>query len=321
MRGFVFSRAVLNICVAAALLAACGGGSSVPIASDSAMNRASGVENHQIFAYTGNEQTFIVPAGVTRLTVLARGGEGGGYYNNGPSDGYPGLPGRVYAVIRVHPGSELYVFVAGSPGRSGQAGGFNGGGGGGSVGSGTGYGGGGASDVRLSGDKLKDRIIVAAGGGGAGQCGLFCYDPGGNGGGLDGKPGGSYRSCDICGGGGGGGTQSAGGSGGAGGQGKQKRENGQPGRDGALGLGGGGGSGGLGSSADAGSPGGGAGGGYYGGGGGGGGASTHCHCADNGQGGGGGGGSSYVEPGAITSRMWMGWRGPNRNGQIIFSWK
>jgi hypothetical protein len=32
------------------------------------------------------------------------------------------------------------------------------------------------------------------------------------------------------------------------------------------------------------------------------------------------GGSSYVEPAAITSRMWMGWRSFG-DGQIIFSWK
>lgn len=319
MRAFEFSRSALIICATAASLSACGGGSSVPIATDHTLNGASGSQNHQTFAYTGSEQTFIVPAGVKRLTIVARGGEADGFL--------PGLSGRVYAIIPVHPSDKLYVFVGGS----GRDGGFNGGGAGGTAGYGYyteyGAGGGGASDVRIDGDRLKDRVIVAAGGGGGGDSWAnYRWAYGGKGGGLAGKAGGGLGYGNT-GGGGGGGTQSQGGSGGAGGLGRQSGANGQPGVGGALGVGGDGGNGGPGPYCGGsygycyGMPGGGGGGGYYGGGGGGGGAAGY----DTGnyygnQSGGGGGGSSYVEPRAITSRMWTGWRGTG-DGRVSFSWK
>lgn len=319
MRTLEFSRFALTICAAAAILSACSGGSPVPIAGDHALNGASGPKNHQTFSYTGSEQTFIVPPGVKRLTVVARGGEAGGYL--------AGFPGRVYAIIPVRAGDKLYIFVGGS----GTSGGFNGGGTGGTVGYGTweisGGGGGGASDVRMGGHTLKDRIIVAAGGGGSGESySNYDWTAGGKGGGLVGQAGGSIGYQNT-GGGGGGGTQSQGGSGGAGGLGDQSNGNGQPGVNGALGLGGNGGNGGPGpychgsSGYCYGMPGGGGGGGYYGGGGGGGGAAGyHFGSYFGNQSGGGGGGSSYVEPRAITSRMWTGWRGTG-DGRVIFSWK
>ncbi|HVR45324.1 MAG TPA: glycine-rich protein [Candidatus Binatia bacterium] len=282
--------------VAAALLSACG--SSMPIrATDSAI-RDAGASNSRIFHYTGRKQRFIVPAGVTRLTVVAHGAEG-------EQDAFFhrrcfGLPGRVYAVIPVRPGDKLSIFVGG---RSG----FNGGGAGGTGRYGHGYGGGGASDVRMRGDRLKDRIIVAAGGGGAGDEYVYygyCDAWGGAGGGLDGKPGGYVFN------GGGGGTQGAGGSGGGG------TGNGQAGGNGALGLGGNGGNGAHTGSQYLGLGGGGGGGGYYGGGGGGGGNSD-----SSAQSGGGGGGSSYVELNAITSRMWTGWgKAKSADGLVVLSW-
>jgi hypothetical protein len=309
MRAFEFSRCAFGIGAAVALLSACGG-SSVPIGTAHAFIGPTGPKHHQTFSYTGSKQTFIVPVGVTRLTVIARGGQGPGSSSHGA--GRPGFPGRVYAVIHVHPGGKLYVFVAGPHG-------FGGGGGGG--GGDRGFGGG-ASDVRMGGDELKDRIIVAAGGGEAGDCGGYCYADGGAGGGLNGGQGSSGSGTDA---GGGGGTQSAGGSGGAGGKGKQSSGSGQPGGNGALGLGGDGGAGGqtTGSAPIAGFPGGGGGGGYYGGGGGGGSPSFAKYTYYQYGSGGGGGGSSYVEPSAITSRMWTGWRGAmgTSDGQIIFSWK
>jgi len=64
--------------------------------------------------------------------------------------------------------------------------------------------------------------------------------------------------------------------------------------------------------------GGGGGGRGFGGGGGGGGRGDTKDYRDS-TGGGGGGGSSYVEPGAITSRMWTGWR-EEGDGRVIFSW-
>lgn len=286
-------------------------------ATNSAINVAGGSTNSKTFHYTGKKQKFIVPAGVSQLTVVARGAEGGGlaYY---PSTNAPGLGGRVYAVIAVHPRERLFVFVGGS----GSHGGFNGGGAGGSSFGkyAAGNPGGGASDVRKGSDTLQDRIIVAAGGGGAGIA-VYTYgtDFGGKGGGLTGQSGGGGGS-DESGGGGGGGTQSEGGSGGAGG-GYSYRGHypGQPGASGASGVGGAGGDSDVYSYAGG---GGGGGGGFYGGGGGGGGGIVYYDSRyESSEGGGGGGGSSYVEPNAITSRTWSGWKNAKGDGQVVFSWK
>ncbi|MGC2407226.1 MAG: hypothetical protein WA431_12530, partial [Candidatus Cybelea sp.] len=98
------------------------------------------------FYYTGARQNFRVPAGVTQVTIAAIGAAAA-----------PARAGLVTATIPVKPKELLAVFVGGV--ASGAMGGFNGGGDGGSVtyyGSGTG--GGGASDVRISGVKLKDRV-------------------------------------------------------------------------------------------------------------------------------------------------------------------
>jgi hypothetical protein len=323
MRALEFSRYVLSVSFTGALLSACGtlrqAQDYTPIGANSnatyrnVTSNAGLLKNSKTFDYTGKKQTFVVPAGVTKLTVIARGGEGGGisYY---PSGDAPGFPGRVSAIVRVNPGDKLIVFVGGS----GAHGGFNGGGAGGAPGSGkyAGNPGGGASDVRMAGDKLKDRIIVAAGGGGGGEAiDAYGYGYGGSGGGLEGESGGGSGSYNS-GAGGAGGTQSAGGSGGAGGVDYYgSYGNGQPGENGALGRGGSGGNGGLYCEA---AGGGGGGGGYYGGGGGGGGAASY-FCYRSGQSGGGGGGSSYVEPSAIKSHMWTGWKAKG-DGRVTFTW-
>jgi hypothetical protein len=312
MRALEFVCAALGLSVVPVLLSACGGASSVPIATGDPVNNAGAAQYHKTFKYTGSEQTFKVPTGVKQLTVVARGGEGAGF-SVYPSTGTPGRPGRVSAIIPVRPGEKLYVFVGGS----GTDGGFNGGGTGG-FNTSRGYpgnAGGGASDVRVGGTGVLDRIIVAAGGGGAGQA-ILTYDTdyGGNGGGLVGKPGGGGGSSGVGGGGGQGGTQSAGGAGGSGGSTYSGCLRGHSGGGGDLGLGGNGGNGG-GNNAGG---GGGGGGGYYGGGGGGG-AGANYYCSFPVQGGGGGGGSSYVEPSATKSRMWTGWKAKG-DGLVVFSW-
>src|SRR5579871_900366 len=100
---------------------------------------------HQTFHYKAKEQSFQVPAGVTRITIDAVGARGGGDTDYDGRD-LQALGGRVWAIIPVTPGETLAVFVGG-PGSQ-PAGGFNGGGhGGGVVSCCRGYGGGGASDV------------------------------------------------------------------------------------------------------------------------------------------------------------------------------
>ena len=122
------------------------------------------------FGYTGAEQTFVVPAGVTSVQVVAIGSEGGTVTN--------AALGGVGAVVRgelsVTPEEVLFVEVGGVP--------FNGGGA-----STHGGGGGGASDVRTvsigaepspgNEASLNSRLLVAAGGGGGGRQNLGGTEP------------------------------------------------------------------------------------------------------------------------------------------------
>jgi hypothetical protein len=235
-----------------------------------------------VFNFTGSAQTWVVPDGVTSISVDARGGMGGG--NAADPLVVGGKGGRVQTTISVTPEETLTIYVAGIggdpiPPNTAGLGGFNGGGNGGIDnvdGNGPAAGGGGASDVRQGGNDLAHRVVVAGGGGGA-EC---CEDSnGGAGGGLIGMSAPNSPSCF----GGGGGTQTAGGAPGC---------NGTPG---ALALGG---LGGDGNRAGA-----GGGGGYYGGGGGGGAL----------YGSGGGGGSSYsVGTGTIHTQGYQ-----SGNGTII----
>lgn len=256
----------------------------------------------QTFSYTGAQQTFTVPAGVTSVTIQAAGAQGG-TGSGGPTAS--GNGGSVTATISVTPGESLAVFVGGQGGAggapSGGTAGFNGGAAGGAA-AGTGQGGGaggGASDVRQGGSALANRVVVAGGGGGGG---------GSTGGGGAGGAGGSGTGASGAaatgatpGGGGGGGTQSAGGSAGSAGA---LPSGGTSGSVGTSGAGGAGGS----DSNNGETGGGGGGGGYYGGGGGG----------SGGNSGGGGGGSSFTEAGATSVTNTQG--NQTGNGQVIISY-
>lgn len=220
----------------------------------------------QTFSYTGAQQTWVVPAGITSITVDAMGGAGG----LGTSGQAIGKGGRVQTTVTVTPGETLYIYVGGVGGNTGTAG-YNGGGTGRNE-SYDGGGGGGATDIRQGGTALGNRIIVAGGGGGS-----FISGTGGHGGGTTGVAGGGWGAANR---GGQGGTPSAGGAGGV----SCCGTGGLAGGAGTAGTSGTGGNGGNAPYDDYG--GGGGGGGYYGGGGGAGTGYT-------GGGGGGGGGSSY----------------------------
>ncbi|MCC7301189.1 MAG: T9SS type A sorting domain-containing protein [Bacteroidia bacterium] len=246
------------------------------------------------FYFTGSPEQFTVPACVDTLYISAWGAQG----QNALIGGTGGLGGYAFGDKTVNPGDVVYVRVGGQNG-------YNGGGRAGLNGNnafsmppqGDSAGcGGGASDVRINGVALPDRVIVAGGGGGAGHNGVWpaCQTsgPGGNGGAGGGTTGGIGTDgvgtpCN-CGGGGGAlgqaGTPTAGGAAGAyAGSTACLRSSWTIGNPGVLGDGGAGstsfhnGSGG----------GGGGGGGYYGGGSGGQGSDTT-------PGGGGGGGSSFT---------------------------
>jgi len=162
------------------------------------------------FDYTGAEQTYVVPAGVTLINIEAFGAEGGTSDNDAGTCIIGGLGGTAEGDLTVTPGETLYIYVGGE-GFHGNVGGWNGGGESCAFTT-TCAKGGGASDVRQGGADLTDRIIVAGGGGGAEWSG--CSGEAGGGGGLEGEggyhpsPGGRN---------GGGGTQVAGGEAGVGG--------------------------------------------------------------------------------------------------------
>ena len=101
----------------------------------------------------------------------AGGGNGLNYTNPSVYAGLGGRGGRVVGVISVNVGDPMYIFVGGA-GQNGKfnqdsIGGVNGGGssqsGGGATGNGSG---GGATDIRIGGTALANRIVVAGGGGG-----------------------------------------------------------------------------------------------------------------------------------------------------------
>ena len=146
------------------------------------------------FEYTADAQTWIVPDGVTEATFDVYGAAGGDI-TGGSNEFKGGRGGRASATLPVMPGTTVTILVGGA-GRSvdtcqvGQVpGGFNGGGEGGN-GVCIGASGGGASDVRIGGTTLPDRVVVAGGGGGisTGQS-EGCFHAGGPGGGLTGGSG------------------------------------------------------------------------------------------------------------------------------------
>jgi len=239
----------------------------------------------QTFTSAG-ESTFIVPAGVSDVTVTAIGAQGGAGYEGGCyANG-----AEVTGTLAVTAGETLYVEVGGQGGDSDStanpAGGSNGGGSGGSGGFAgrAAGGGGGASDVRTlpAADGLSpvdSRLLVAGGGGGGGDSYAGCSGgvggstpAAGNGAGAGPSSGGDY--------GGGAGSSTAGGTAGA-----SSDASGLVCPASAAGVLGAGGAG-AGGGAPPCNTGGGGGGGYYGGGGGGSGET----------GAGGGAGSNYLEP-------------------------
>jgi uncharacterized repeat protein (TIGR02543 family) len=223
--------------------------------------KVSGVTTVATFNYTGTDQSWTAPTGVTSATFYLIGAGGGGGIQAGGGGGYATgtysslTSGQVLTIIVGQGGGG--VASATRPGVSGYPGQYTpttygGGGRGGSYGGATANwfaSGGGRSAIRLAN---ATEIATAAGGGGGayGQCGF-------GGGGTSGLP--STASGNS----GTGGTQTAGGTGGI-------SNNGYPGTVGAAFQGG-----------DSRDEGGGGGGGYFGGGGGG----------DNA---GGPGGSSYI---------------------------
>ncbi len=244
--------------------------------------------NGQIFNTQGSD-SFVVPTGVTSITVKMWGaGGGGGGGGSAAAGGAGGGGGYITATYAVTPGETLSVYV----------------GGGGATGLRNGAGGGGGGGGHSSLYRNTTLLGLAAGGAGGGGGRTSAGNTGGAGGAGGGASGVTGTAAGTAGGGGGGtaATAGAGGTGGnnpgspgasltggAGGDGRTSAGADGSGAIGGLATGGAGGS--VVNTARAGGGGGGAG--YFGGGGGSG--STNAS-----GGGGGGGGSSFAAAGATS---------------------
>jgi len=272
------------------------------------------------FPAVGDVYSWTVPANITGPLAFDVQGAAGGDVDTTTTGGNGA---RVTGQFAATAGQVLTI----SPGGSGTqgAGGWNGGGAGtaGEINYGSsavsiwlqryGQGGGGASDIRLGGTDLTNRIIVAAGGGGASRhsgerskstcssCDFGTYSANGGDGGATGANGGG-NATTVAGSlyaYGKGATASAGGAGG------YWHPYGGNGYSGAQGVSGAGGNAnGVG--------GGGGGGGWFGGGGG---TWANCTCR---AAGGGGGGSSYTAQSITGAATTTGYR--NGDGQIVITY-
>ena len=128
------------------------------------------------FQYTGDIQTWTVPAGVLQATFDLYGAQGGSV----PEWASGGSGGHTRGTLAVNPGEIVNLLIGGEGGSfnefqctsdpfglaPGAPGGFNGGAPGADAQC-AGPGGGGATDVRIGGVDITNRVLVAGGGGGA----------------------------------------------------------------------------------------------------------------------------------------------------------
>jgi hypothetical protein len=239
----------------------------------------------KIFNYTGNEQQFIVPEGVTSIIAHLYGGGGGGGYGRIDSKGGGG-GAYIVGELNVTPGSTVTLSVAGGASAvilGNNAGGYGGGGNGArlpfNIFNAMGGSGGGGSKLIYNNTDL----LIAGGGGGGGGSFNLTTNIAGIGGGGGASTGGNGEGTYF----GSGGSNNTGGAGGINGDSGIKGK-GADGKQVPFGF--------FGFSTAAG------GGGYYGGG-------AAGYVKSSGpfgseivtQGGGGGGGSSYYDPTIVRS--------------------
>lgn len=150
----------------------------------------------EVFNFTGSDQQWVVPAGVTQVFIDVFGAQGG----NSSGGAFGGLGGKVRAILPVTPGEILLLMVGGQPtSRTAVYGN------GGNAGTNTSnvnnenMAGGGMSAVFRTSFDMSNALLVAGGGGGA-----AFQKNGGFGGGLTG--GNPDLRCGF------GGTQTAGGA-------------------------------------------------------------------------------------------------------------
>ena len=115
------------------------------------------------FSYTGTDQQWVVPLGVTQVFIDVFGAQGG----TSTSPGAGGLGGKVRAVLNVTPGETLFLMVGGQP-TSRLAVYGNGGNGGTNTSNvnNQSMAGGGMSGVFRTSISMANALLIAGGGGG-----------------------------------------------------------------------------------------------------------------------------------------------------------
>lgn len=136
------------------------------IIMDQVVRRVTVASSISEYAYTENVQTFnVFVKGI--YTVELWGAQGG----STSSVDIGGFGGYTVADLTLNKGDVLSLYVGGAGNwidKTVTPGGYNGGGSGGNGYERAGGSGGGASDIRVAGTSLSNRILVAGGGGGAG---------------------------------------------------------------------------------------------------------------------------------------------------------
>lgn len=125
------------------------------------------IDSSTTFTHNGNSQGYVVPInGVYKIEAWGAQGGTVGSYATGGKGGY------TVGETNLTKNTTLNIYVGGQ-GKYEKTksvnGGFNGGGASGYGSDTSGGSGGGASDVRIDGNSLQNRIIIAGGGGGAGS--------------------------------------------------------------------------------------------------------------------------------------------------------
>ena len=140
-----------------------------------------------------NEYTYFAPGSCTQYNVTSTGsyrielwGADGGSANNSMVQGGHGA--YTAGTIALNSGDILF-FCVGKKGLGSSCTDSNCGYNGGGTGNGTSSGGGGATDVRISSNVVSNRIMIAAGGGGASYLDAESLGIGGNAGGIEGSTG------------------------------------------------------------------------------------------------------------------------------------
>jgi uncharacterized repeat protein (TIGR01451 family) len=161
-RPFSVPAALLTLCALVAVPA-----SAEPAPAAAPCLPGPGFTDCLVFGYTGADQRFVVPEGVTSLSAQLWGAGGGTVSGDGTGRRAGGAGGFTAGAVSVS-GGELMTITVGAGGASDGMPGYGGGGAGGTSAHGVTGGSGGGMSALWEGPSGSTPLLVAGGGGGAG---------------------------------------------------------------------------------------------------------------------------------------------------------